>query len=364
MWHGIEGHDAIVERFRRGLARGRLASTFLFVGREGIGKRSFALKLAQALLCQARPEAALDPCGACRGCVQSAAGTHPDLIRVARPAERSVLPLELLIGPPERRMQEGLCHAISLKPFMGGRRVAIIEDADYLADEGANALLKTLEEPPPRSLLVLIGSSADRQLPTIRSRCQVVRFAPLPAETVARLLVERGVVADEAQARRAARFSEGSLTRASALVDAGLWDFRRGLLDALAQGAFDARPLAAEVTGFVEAAGREAPPRRDRLRLTIGLAADFYRQLARAACGAAAGTDDEELAAAVGRALPVWNGGFETAAACAHRCLEGIADVDRNAHQAAVIECWLDDLAQVAAGRGAALVSELAARGD
>jgi DNA polymerase-3 subunit delta' len=85
-WHNIEGHDDVLARFRAALAQDRLASTFLFVGPEGIGKRTFAVKLAQALLCEQRDEKLLDPCGQCPACVQVAAGTHPDLLTVSRPA--------------------------------------------------------------------------------------------------------------------------------------------------------------------------------------------------------------------------------------------------------------------------------------
>ena len=145
-WHGILGHDDVVEQFRRAVTRGRLASSFLFVGPAGIGKRVFAIKLAQALLCSTRPETALDPCETCPACVQVHAGTHPDLQYVCKPDDKSFLPLELLIGDKEHRGRQGLCHAIAMKPFMGGRKVAIIDDADYLNPEGANSLLKRSEE--------------------------------------------------------------------------------------------------------------------------------------------------------------------------------------------------------------------------
>ena len=118
-WHEIHGHDDVVEQFRRALARGRLASSFLFAGPAGVGKRTFALKLAQAMLCQTRPEEALDPCGACPSCVQVAAGTHPDLDVVGKPADKSFIPLELLIGDREHRRREGLCHNIAMKPSSG-----------------------------------------------------------------------------------------------------------------------------------------------------------------------------------------------------------------------------------------------------
>ena len=99
----------------------------------------------------------------------SSSATHPDLHLVSKPADRGFIPLSAFIGDEAHRMREGLCHTIALKPMMGGRRVAIIDDADYLNDESANALLKTLEEPPPRSVLILIAGNLERQLPTIRS---------------------------------------------------------------------------------------------------------------------------------------------------------------------------------------------------
>lgn len=342
MWQGIEGHDDVVEQFRRSLARGRLASTYLFVGPPGVGKRAFAQKFAQALLCLTQPPERLEPCGKCASCVQVAAGTHPDLIVVAKPAEKSEIPVQLLIGSGERRMHEGLCHDISLKPFMGGRRVAIIDDADHLNEEGANCLLKTLEEPPPRSVIILVGTSADRQLPTIRSRSQVIRFRPLGEQAVASLLVAEGLAAEEAA--RLSAYSEGSLAKARELADAELWKFRAELLRGLAEPKLDGVRLAKAVLAFVEEAGKEAPLRRARARQLVGFAADFYRQLVRRLNGVAPSAD-RDLATQVERAATAWRAGDEAAAACAERCLEALGHIDRNANQAVWIECWLDDLA-------------------
>jgi DNA polymerase-3 subunit delta' len=342
-WHGIEGHDPIVARFREALARDRLASTFLFVGPAGIGKRAFALKLAQALLCQERPVAALDPCESCPACAQVAALTHPDLEVVGKPRDKSAIPVETFIGDREHRMQEGLCHRIALKPFMGGRKVAIIDDADYLNQEGANALLKTLEEPPPRSVLILIGTSADKQLPTIRSRAQIVRFQPLPEEIVARLLVDRGIVADATEAGRLASYSGGSIEQAAELADPELWAFRRDLLGALARWPVEGFKTAQAVGSFIDDAGKEAPARRARSRLLIGFAIDFYRALVRRLHGHA-GVEHAELGALVEQAIR--NGWTpSTAVAALERSLDALNHVDRNANQATMVECWFDDLA-------------------
>lgn len=343
-WHGIEGHDEIVEQFRRAVSRGRLASSFLFVGPEGVGKRAFALRLAQALLCNARPEADLDPCETCPACRQVAAGSHPDVHVVAKPAEKSSLPLDLLVGPRENRGREGLCHEISLRPYSGKRRFAVIDDADYLYAEGANALLKTLEEPPPRSVLVLIGTSPAKQLPTIRSRCQLVRFGRLPEETVARLLRREGMLDDPHKADELAPHCEGSLARALELNDPDLWSFRGTLFARLAETELDTIGLAKEVTSLVNAAGKAAPPRRARLRQIVRFATDFYRQLLLAQSGADSGAE-ETLQQLAHQALAAEASKGQQALFRLERCLEAAEQIERNANQTTLIECWLDDLA-------------------
>jgi DNA polymerase III delta' subunit len=345
-WQGIEGHDPVVEQFRRAIEHNRLASTFLFIGPPGIGKRTFAEKLAQALLCPNVDDKTLNPCGRCDSCVQVASRTHPDLMIVEKPADKTAIPVSAFIGDDNRRMREGLCHDIALKPFMGGRKVAIIDDADFLNEEGANALLKTLEEPPPRSVLILIGTSADRQLPTIRSRTQLIRFRPLANSVVAEILLARGLIDDKQQAERLAGFSEGSVRRAVELADDALWEFRGELFAALAVRPLTSATLAAPLTSFVESAGKEASARRARARQVVGFAIDFYRQLLRALCGLAAEGDDQ-LVRAAEKASAVWPFDAEAAGACIDRSLEAIAHIDRNAHQTTLLECWLDDLARI-----------------
>lgn len=345
-WVGVEGHDDIVEQFRHALRAGRLASTFLFVGPGGIGKRLFAMKLAQSLLCERHPVEDLSPCGLCPACQQVDALSHPDLEVVSKPRDRSFIPIELFIGDREHRMREGLCHRIALKPFRGGRKVAIIDDADFLNQEGANCLLKTLEEPPPKSMIMLIGTSEQKQLPTIRSRCQVVRFRPLPEETVAQLLVSQGLVDDADQAVRLASLSGGSLQRALESADEQMSEFRDMLLTELGQPKWDSVQLAKTVGQFVDEAGKEAPRRRARMKHVIGFAAQFYQQLMRSLSG---GTvhGDAALERVVSAARSSWLGNAETAAACLERCIDAEGHVLANANQSTLLECWLDELATV-----------------
>ena len=339
----IQGHDAARARFRRSLDAGRLASTFLFVGPEGIGKRSFAMGLAQALLCShVSEEDPLQACGACESCQLIAAGTHPDLLQVARPGGKNYIPLELFIGPKEKRMREGLCHDIGMKPFLGGRRVAIIDDADYLNAEGANALLKTLEEPPPRSVMILIGTSAARQLPTIRSRCQTVRFAALDMPTLRNVLMEQGITSDEREAEELAGLAGGSLSRALELQDVTVRTFREEFLGRLSSGTVDSLRLNGEISSVLDSAGKDASAKRQRMRQVMNWGVEFFRELMRTASGLDA-EGDPALRRHVAKAAKQVTDS-DVAAACVARCLEGLEQVDRNANNATLLACWLDDL--------------------
>jgi DNA polymerase III subunit delta' len=344
-WQSIRGHDAVVEKVRLALAKGRLASTFLFVGPPGIGKRSFAQKLAQGLLCERVPEKRLEPCGQCPSCHQVMSLNHPDVELIGKPADKAFIPVELLIGDLEHRMRAGLCYNIALKPYSGRRKVAIIDDADYLNKEGANCLLKTLEEPPPRSVLILIGTSEQRQLPTIRSRCQIIRFQPLSDSDVADLLLEKGLCTDPAAARAAAAHSDGSLERAVWWTEASVIEFRAELLKLLDKPDFELQPAAKMISQFVEEAGKESALKRDRLRFVVSLAEEFYG----AALSAMERNElpsDSDLKTAVSAALRWMPAGAP--ATCLDICLDAYAHIDANVNQATFIDWWLDELSWTA----------------
>jgi len=335
MWQGIHGHDAVAEQFRSSLAKGRLAASFLFLGPPGVGKRTFAVKLAQGLLCQHIEPQQLDPCGQCESCQLLIAGNHPDLDRVGLPAGKRRLPIDLFLGDRDHRNQEGLCHSVSLRPQMGKRRVAIIDDSDYLTVESANCLLKTLEEPPPGAVMILIGTSRGRQLPTILSRTQTVRFAPLDPTIVRQLLLEQGIATDSAEADRLSLASGGSLSKAAELIDPELWDMQQRLLPQLTPRKLDSVRLASELVTFVNQAGKEADARRQRLRALLQMVASHFRDILRTSCGTGHGSEDFGPAAQ------------DCALAVLDRCLDAEMQLDRNANQATLLECWLDDLASI-----------------
>lgn len=345
-WQGIEGHDAVVGRFVAAEARGRIAGTYLFIGPEGIGKGAFARALARSLVCLA-PRPGLIACGACVSCLQASAGSHPDIDVVEKPEDRSTIPLEAFIGDRENRMREGLCWRILLRPSLGKRKVAIILDADHLAEEGANCLLKTLEEPPDGAVIILVGTALERQLPTIRSRCQIVRFRPLDEETVARIIsaeVEGAAVqADAATVRACAAAAGGSLARARQLLDPELAAFRGRLVALLGHRPLHGVELARETIALVEAAGKEAPPRRARLRVVLESAIDFYRAALRRAVSGELPAD-RGTAAAV-EALGADAGQAEQAI---RTTLDTLEAVDRNANLAILVDAWTAVLEQPA----------------
>lgn len=272
------GHEDAIARLRRTVEAGRLASTYLFVGPEGIGKRSFARALACSLLCNGSGDRSLTACGDCASCTMLAGGSHPDLLEVGKPEGKSTLPLELFIGPPDKRHKEGLCHDLALRPMVASRRVAIIDDADALSIESANALLKTLEEPPPRSLLVLLGTSLARQLPTIRSRCQVIRFSPLTAEQVVTVLGRLSLEVEPGEAQRVSQQSGGSVSEALAALAEEASEYERAMADCLAAADFVPGRFTAIIDEAVKFGGSEPAQKRRRLRQLVRVGVDHWRE--------------------------------------------------------------------------------------
>jgi DNA polymerase-3 subunit delta' len=205
----ILGQDWVVSHLKTAMQAGRLSHAYLFLGPSGVGKATTARALAAALNCEHLGEDG-DACGACPSCRRMEAGTHPDF---------------LVISPEEGKTQIGIDRIRDLRrltgypPLGGGWRVVLIKPAEALTvqnDAAANALLKTLEEPPERHLLVLTARGEAELLPTIVSRCHKLAFAPLPSALIIRELEKRRSL-ERSRAALVAALSGGSLGRALAL---------------------------------------------------------------------------------------------------------------------------------------------------
>jgi DNA polymerase-3 subunit delta' len=177
------------------------------------------------------------------------------------------------------------CAQLSRKPARGGRVVGIVEDADDFNAESANSFLKTLEEPPPGAILILLATGADRQLPTILSRCQVVRFDTLSPADLAAVLASHGID-DPARRDRLAHLAGGSVARALALDDDEIWKVRDELITGITADRPDFGWLAETWAKFVEDAGKESVDQRMRASVVIGFLVDAVRQALRLALGA------------------------------------------------------------------------------
>lgn len=199
----LQGHGAAVRTLENALSGDRLHHAYLLTGPAHVGKLTLAMQVAQAVNCT-RPEAA--PCGECEACTRIAADLHADVRVIAVDPEDEEGP-RTAIGI---RSVRDLINSAHLKPFEGRTRVFIIDEADRMTHDAANALLKVLEEPPPNNLMLLLSSDAEGVLPTIQSRCQQLEMRPLPVAQVAEFLVAHHGVRGE-QADIIARLSRGCL---------------------------------------------------------------------------------------------------------------------------------------------------------
>ncbi len=302
----IIGQERALDPLRAALGRGALHHAYLFAGPEGVGKGTAARLLAQAANCEPaqgqpeeagrqRPPMSVDACGECLSCRKIARGVHPDVVVLAE--ERTMARAgtwEPKGGrAPSRdivvdQIREVVDRRLSLRRLEARRRFVVLDPADAMNPQAQNALLKTLEEPPDDTTLVLVAAAADALLPTVRSRCLRVPFRPLPAALVEERLRAAGHAPEAA--RLAASLSGGSLGKALALDDQALAERRQAVEQAAALDPDDARGWIA----FAAGRGRDREAARETCELLLVWLRDV---LARAVAG-----DRAELA--LGDLLP------------------------------------------------------------
>lgn len=224
----ILGHDKETATLKNAILNSRVAHAYIFSGPDGIGKRLAALEFARALNCGGFDG---DSCGVCASCRMMDAGTHPNILQVWPTVKEREDVLEnaydgagLIRISQIRDVQEFLRYRID-----GGKKAVVVDYAERLMPQAANAFLKTLEEPPPGSVIMLITSRPSDLLPTILSRCQRINFRPLPDEAVSAVLVgDRSV--QKGTADGVARLSGGSISKALRYVDEGAHESRGEIL--------------------------------------------------------------------------------------------------------------------------------------
>ena len=208
MHWNILGHDWVVDLLKEHILRDNVRHAYLFTGPQGVGRRTLALRLTQALNCP-QPLAAGEPCLTCRTCTQIERMQHADLQVVQADQVRGTLKVDQV-----RELQ----HSLSFSPYEARYRVALLLRFEEAHPSAANALLKVLEEPPPKVIMLLTAESQEQLLPTITSRCEVLRLRPVPLAQVDQALVERWQVAPE-KARLLAHLCAGRLGYAIHLLE-------------------------------------------------------------------------------------------------------------------------------------------------
>lgn len=197
------GHEENRRMLTTAFLQDRLSHGYVFDGPAGVGKRSMAVWMAAMLFCEADAK----PCGVCPGCIRLQTDNHPDIL-VLQPEDGSI----------KNQQLEGFQDFLRLKPFSGAVRVGIIDDADTMTASAQNRLLKTLEEPSQGTFLFLITTHFSRLLPTVLSRCQVLRFQGLNSDGIASYLANHYNV-DRTRAARMSDYAGGSLSKALAMLD-------------------------------------------------------------------------------------------------------------------------------------------------
>ena len=305
----VRHQDDAVRLIQQALFADRLPHAYIFHGPDGVGKESLAGALAGVLLCAdpvttstAAGERRLDACGTCQECRLLAAGNHPDLHLIYRqlnqyhkePEVRRRKAIDLGVDV----IRQFVVDKVGAKPQRGRAKVFLIREADRITPQAQNALLKTLEEPPQTTFLILLVASLNLMLPTIRSRCHLTPFGILPTEFIADRLAELLPELPAGRAQLCARFAEGSLGRALQHAEDALDEHNQRVVRTLVELP---RRKTAEVASALEEEARALGARysaRDReisdtealrrgLKTVLGLAAMWYRDLLHLAAGSA-----------------------------------------------------------------------------
>lgn len=267
---GLLGHEWAVDMLRQHISRDALRHAYLFTGPPGLGRRTLALRLAQALNCT-QPPTLGQPCGICRDCKQIESMTHPDL---------SVVQAEIEGGTLKVDQVREIRRALALKPYQSKYRVALFLRFQEASEGAANALLKTLEESPEYAILILTADSPEGLLPTITSRCEILRLRPLPVEKIEAHLREHG--AEVEQAHLIAHISGGRPGYALRLLnDESALEFRTERLADLTELLSSSR---VQKFNYAEKLAKD----KETMRQTLLVWLSYWRDMLLRASGAAA----------------------------------------------------------------------------
>jgi len=269
----IIGHRRLTTLIARAIERESLPPTLLFAGPSGVGKWAVARATAQVVNCldpvKSDGELLIDACGKCRSCDRIARGVHVDVIAL-EPDDKASIKIDVV---------RDVLGRTGYRPFEGKKRVVLLREADTLEPASQNALLKSLEEPPPGTMFILTTAVPGALLPTVRSRCMRLRFGRLTSNEVAAALMRDHAYSDK-DAREAAPIADGSLGQALALIDNDLTMFRDLAIGLLQQTATRADTQSrVQAASALHTGGSKKERTREDVAIVLRLMASMLRDL-------------------------------------------------------------------------------------
>ncbi len=262
----ILAQNHIIDHFNKAIQSDHLSHAYIFTGQEGVGKTSFAKEFAKALNCKNDEN---DSCNSCPNCIRIEAHNHPDVFWTEREEKAKFIKIENI-----RNLQ----NSVRLSPLESNYKIFIIKEADNMNEEASNCLLKTLEEPSPNTIIILIANTMTPIKDTIRSRCQIIRFQPIPSHIIESRLTDKSD-ADASKIGWISRFCNGSLGNALHLLDTNHYDVNNDIITRMTEPDMDNLVFAEEIIDSYLSDGDSLEEKRQILKSLLHCILQLYRDL-------------------------------------------------------------------------------------
>ena len=262
----ILAQDYIVDHFNKAIKTDHLSHAYIFTGQEGVGKALFAKEFAKALNCKNNEN---DSCNSCTDCNRIEMLNHPDVFWIEREEKAKFIKIENI-----RNLQ----NSVRLSPLESDYKIFIIKEADKMNEEASNSLLKTLEEPSPNTIIILIANTMTPIKDTIRSRCQIIRFQPIPSHIIENQLTSKSG-ADANKIEWISRFCNGSMAKALHLLDDNHYETNNFIVTNMTKPDMDNLAFAEEIIDSYLSAGDSLEEKRQLLKNILHCILQLYRDL-------------------------------------------------------------------------------------
>ena len=262
----ILAQDHIIDHFKKAIKADRLSHAYIFTGQDGVGKTLFAKEFTKTLFCRNDKN---DSCNLCSNCIRIEKNCHPDVFYTGREAKAKFIKIEDI-----RNLQ----HSVRISPLESDYKVFTIKDADRMNEEASNCLLKTLEEPSPHTIFILIANSISTVKETIKSRCQTIRFHPIPTHIIENQLTSK-YDSDPIKIGWISRFCNGSLGNAPAILDNNYYEMNNDIVTRMIEPDMDSLFLAENIIDSYLSAEDSLEEKREALKSILNCILQFYRDL-------------------------------------------------------------------------------------